>query len=113
MFLSNDYINVKSYLHKHDKIQKIINDYTDEFYQFQDYIWIIKKSSVHTCHRDNNGDFFNKGQKYPSYTMLIYLEDMDNSLDVIDKSHKAENKNAFDFNISDPLTKLGSPTGLF
>jgi len=109
--LANDYINVKDYLHKHGKIQKLIRGYTDESYEFQDYIWIIKKSSVHTCHRDNNGDFFNKGQKYPSYTMLIYLVDMDNSLDVIDKSHKVENKNAFDFNISNPLTKLGCKSG--
>jgi ectoine hydroxylase-related dioxygenase (phytanoyl-CoA dioxygenase family) len=36
---------------------------------------------------------------------------MDNSLDVIDKSHKVENKNNFDFNISDPLTKLGCKSG--
>jgi hypothetical protein len=109
--LANDYINVKDHLHKHERLQKLIRKYTSELYQFQDYIWIIKKSSVHTCHRDNNGDFFNKGQKYPSYTMLIYLEDMDNSLDVIDKSHKVENKNNFDFNISDPLTKLGCKSG--
>jgi hypothetical protein len=109
MCVSNDYINVKTYLHK--KLQKLIKHYTNENYQFQDYIFIIKKSSIHTCHRDNNGDFFNKDIKNPSYTMLVYLEDMNNALDVIDGSHKAENKNAFDFNISNPLTNLKCKSG--
>lgn len=54
-------------------------------YVLHDYIWIIKKSSVHTCHRDNNGDFFNAGQKYPSYTILIYLEDMEKCLGLFHK----------------------------
>jgi hypothetical protein len=54
---------------------------------FQDYIWIIQKSAVHTCHRDNNGDFFNKGQQWPSYTVLVYLENMDKCLAVLPDSH--------------------------
>jgi hypothetical protein len=66
-------------------------------YVFQDYIWIIKKSSVHTCHRDNNGDFFNEGQKHPSYTLLIYLEDMDKCLGVIPESHKDKDSYFFNF----------------
>jgi hypothetical protein len=66
-------------------------------YVFQDYIWVIKKSSVHTCHRDNNGDFFNPGQKHPSYTMLIYLDDIDKCLGVIPKSHKNQYHSAINF----------------
>jgi hypothetical protein len=76
----------------------------NEHYQFQDYIWIIEKSSVHTCHRDNNGDFFNKNQKYPSYTMLVYLEDMDKCLGVIPESHK--NPNSYFIDYSNSLTNL-------
>lgn len=57
-------------------------------YNFQDYIWLIKKSKVHTCHRDNNGSFFNKQQKYESYTIIFYLTDMEKNLDVIKGSHK-------------------------
>jgi hypothetical protein len=67
---------------------------------FQDYIWIIQKSAVHTCHRDNNGDFFNKGQKYPSYTMLLYLEDMEKCLGVIPKSHTNKYSYIVNFNNS-------------
>lgn len=66
-------------------------------YIFQDYILGIIKSLVHTCHRDYNGDFFNKNQKMPSYTILIFLEDMDYSLDVIPKSHKNKFNNLFNF----------------
>ena len=73
-------------------------------YQFQDYIWIIQKSSVHTCHRDNNGDFFNKGQQYPSYTLLLYLEDMEKCLGVIPTSHK--DVNSFNVNITNKVETL-------
>jgi hypothetical protein len=59
---------------------------------------------VHTCHRDNNGDFFNQGQKYPSYTMLTYLEDMDECLGVIPGSHKV--KNSFGINLTDKIRNL-------
>jgi hypothetical protein len=43
-------------------------------YEFQDYIFVIKKSSIHTCHRDANGDMFNEGQQHPSYTMLLFID---------------------------------------
>ena len=73
-------------------------------YVYQDYIWIIQKSTVHTCHRDNNGDFFNKGQKYPSYTMLVYLENMDKCLGVMPKSHKGMYENSV--NITDTVENI-------
>ena len=43
-------------------------------YEFQDYIFVLKKSSIHTCHRDANGDLFNQGQRHPSYTMLLFID---------------------------------------
>jgi hypothetical protein len=73
-------------------------------YVFQDYIWVIKKSSVHTCHRDNNGDFFNPGQKHPSYTILFYLEDIDKCLGVIPKSHLSPTNHAI--NLGDSLRNI-------
>ena len=95
---SNNYSTAKSLLINNNNLKNIIRKETKNInYIFQDYIWIIKKSSVHTCHRDNNGDFFNKGQKYPSYTMLIYLEDMDKCLGVIKSSHKNINSNNINF----------------
>jgi hypothetical protein len=102
--LKNNYHSIKDYIINNKRINNIIKIYTNKDYQFQDYIFIIKKSSIHTCHRDNNGDFFNKGQKYPSYTIIIYLEKMDKCLGVIPKSHL--NKNSFNFNITDPIKNI-------
>lgn len=94
----------KEFLIQHTGLQNKCFKKTGENYIFQDYIWIIQKSVVHTCHRDNNGDFFNKGQKYPSYTVLVYLEPMEKSLGVIPKSHLE--KGSFNFNITDPIIHL-------
>uniref|UniRef100_A0A6C0JKI1 Phytanoyl-CoA dioxygenase n=1 Tax=viral metagenome TaxID=1070528 RepID=A0A6C0JKI1_9ZZZZ len=91
-----DYKKTKSDLLNNPRLLEIIKNISPE-YVFQDYIWIIEKSSVHTCHRDNNGDFFNKGQKHPSYTMIVYLEDMDKCLAVIPSSHKEKNSYFTDF----------------
>lgn len=94
--VSGNYIKTKDYLLNHSSLKKIVYSISPD-YIFQDYIWIIQKSSVHTCHRDNNGDFFNEGQQYPSYTMLIYLEDMEKCLGVIPTSHKDKNSYFTDF----------------
>jgi hypothetical protein len=101
--LYGDYKKSKDYLLNNASLNNIIKSISLD-YKFQDYIWIIQKSSVHTCHRDNNGDFFNEGQKHPSYTMLIYLEDMEKCLGVIPKSHL--NKNSFFVNFNGNLINL-------
>jgi ectoine hydroxylase-related dioxygenase (phytanoyl-CoA dioxygenase family) len=93
---NSDYKTTKEVLLNQTKLNELVKTIGPE-YVFQDYIWIIQKSSVHTCHRDNNGDFFNEGQKYPSYTMLVYLEDMDKCLGVIPESHKNQYSYFVDF----------------
>ena len=95
--VNGEYKKTKDYLFNNNAMKKVVNSVGPD-YMFQDYVWIIKKSSVHTCHRDNNGDFFNEGQKYPSYTALVYLEDMDKCLGVIPKSHKNKYSYFVDFN---------------
>lgn len=100
---NNKYKEVKDYLFNTSKLQFIVKNTN---YIFQDYIWIIKRSSIHTCHRDNNGDFFNKNQKYPSYTSLIYLENMDKCLGVIPYSHKLENKNKYNINLTNQVKNI-------
>jgi hypothetical protein len=87
---SGDYKGAKTELLQNEALNELIKKTLGQEYQFQDYIWIIQKSSVHTCHRDNNGDFFNEGQQHPSYTMLIYLEKMEKCLGVIPGSHTSE-----------------------
>jgi hypothetical protein len=99
-----NYEFVKKYLINNIKINETIKKEVGEGYLLQDYIWIIQKSSVHTCHRDNNGDFFNEGQKHPSYTMLIYLEDMEKCLGVVPRSH--EDPNSYNINMTNPIINL-------
>uniref|UniRef100_A0A6C0HMC3 Phytanoyl-CoA dioxygenase n=1 Tax=viral metagenome TaxID=1070528 RepID=A0A6C0HMC3_9ZZZZ len=99
--VEGNYKEAKEHLLQDKRLIGLLKQTLGEAYQFQDYIWIIQKSSVHTCHRDNNGDFFNKGQKYPSYTLLLYLEDMEKCLGVIPTSHKDVNS----FNVN-PTNKV-------
>ena len=102
--LNKDYKTVKMRLLNNDKLKNLCMSATSNEYKLQDYIWIIQQSAVHTCHRDNNGDFFNENQKYPSYTLLIYLENMDKCLGVIPGSHKSIYSNLI--NITDPIDNL-------
>lgn len=101
---SGNYKKVKQSIMENTKMQNIIKEQLGEEYIFQDYIFIIKKSAIHTCHRDANGDFFNENQKYPSYTMLIFLEDMEKCLGVIPESHK--NVNSYNFNFTENITNV-------
>ena len=86
--IEKNYKSVKTILLENPHMTNMIHDVTGSpDYIFQDYVWIIQKSAVHTCHRDNNGNFFNKGQQHASYTALVYLEEMSKCLAVIPKSH--------------------------
>jgi len=78
--------SVKAYIQSHPRVLEIIES-LGPGYEFQDYVFILKKSSIHTCHRDANGDLFNEGQSHPSYTMLVFLEGSDNCLEVAPGSH--------------------------
>lgn len=99
-YISNDKsLYIKERIIKSNQIQHKIEEQLGPSYTFHDYMFLIQKSQIHTCHRDYNGDFFNKNQKYPSYTMIIYLENMDKCLEVIPKSHESFYSHAF--NITD------------
>lgn len=106
---TDNYLGVKQYLSNSKSINDVIYNQIGDEYTMHDYIWIIKKSSVHTCHRDNNGDFFNQGQKHPSYTMLIYIEDMGKCLGVIPESHKSKYMNGI--NIIDNVKNISCKKG--
>ena len=93
---NNKQSEIKKYIHEQKKgVLSIIGP----DYEFQDYMFVIKKSQFNACHRDYNGTFFNEKQKYPSYTIIIYLHKMDKCLDIIPKSHK--NKSEYDINLTD------------
>lgn len=106
----NDYYNAKKSLINNVYLLDTVKNYIkNDDYIFQDYIWIIKKSSVHTCHRDNNGDFFNVNQKYPSYTLLVYLEDAEKCLGVVPYSHF--NVNSYSINVTNVVNYLPCKKG--
>lgn len=98
------YRELQHEIHNHPKLRHFIKKHLGQHYEFQDYIWMIEKSHVNTCHRDNNGDFFNQRQKHPSYTMLLFLEDMDKCLSVYAGSHK--HKLSHCVNFSTPLQNI-------
>jgi len=85
------------------KLLNILKNKTGEGYVFHDYIFIIKKSAIHTCHRDSNGDMFNDILN-PSYTMILFLEDMDKCLGVIPSSHK--DKHSFEYNFTNKVKQV-------
>ena len=99
-----NYKYAKYYIMTHTNVLHTIKQNLGNDYVFQDYIWVIQKSKVHTCHRDNNGDFFNKGQKYPGYTIIFYLESMEKCLGTIPTSHK--DKNSYNTNFGNALVNI-------
>jgi hypothetical protein len=106
----NDHYNVKQLLINNKSLLNLMkNKIKENGYVFQDYILIIKKSSIHTCHRDNNGDLLNKNLKYLSYTLLLYIEDTEKCLGVIPNSHK--NINSYNFNLKNEVQYLPCKRG--
>ena len=111
MCQNREYKELKAEMHSDKNLQKIIHSISAK-HQFQDYIWIIEKSAVHTCHRDNNGTFFNVGQKHPSYTMIVYLDQgmgQEKCLGVIPRSHKSKYANMV--NVFDQVRDIQCSTG--
>jgi hypothetical protein len=111
-----EFQEIQKYIQNHPKLLQRLRECLPlreeeqvEKYQFQDYLWIIQKSVVHICHRDNNGDFFNEGQRYPSYTVLLYLEEMEPALGVFIGSHRDRYTNAV--NLWTPITGLNCKKG--
>jgi hypothetical protein len=88
---SKKYLDAQKFMQNHSGFLKQMNQLLGEDYVFMDYIFTIEKSSISTCHRDENGSVFTPQNKHPSYTILFYLEPMDACLDIIPGSHKERN----------------------
>lgn len=99
---TENYKKAYHFIVNHPSICSRIREKTDSSYIFQDYSYFILKSRVHTCHRDNNGTFFNPTQKHPSYTIIFYLEDIGQGLDVIPGSHLSKHQ-VFVSNPTNPI----------
>lgn len=105
---TKQYQELKNAIQNDPEIREIVYRVSPD-YVLQDYIWIIEKSAVHTCHRDNNGTFFNHGQQHLSYTMLVYLEDMGKCLGVIPQSHLSPD--AYAVNLQDQVVDIVCSAG--
>jgi len=86
------YKELKTEMQQHPSMRKIVESLGKD-YDFQDYVLVIEKSSVNTCHRDYNGTFSNPKQKHKSYTILVYLEPMGRCLGVIPGSQASKYAN--------------------
>ena len=99
------YKELKTDIQSNPKLQSIVKSISPD-YDFQDYVLVIEKSAVHTCHRDYNGTFSNPTQKHKSYTIIVYLEPMEKCLGVIPRSHLSKHANAFNVNVKNNVRDL-------
>jgi len=85
---NKDYSGIKNIVHNNKNLLANIKNKLGDDYVLMDYIWFIENSVVHTCHRDNNSHLF-QFNNYPrrSYTMILYIDDMDKCLDIIPGSN--------------------------
>ena len=88
---SKKYLDAQKFIQNHSGFLTQMNQLLGEEYVFMDYIFTIEKSSISTCHRDENGSVFTPQNKHPSYTIIFYLEPMEACLDVIPGTHKERN----------------------
>lgn len=85
------YEYIYDYITTHPRVLQNIRGVIGDGYEFKNYLLSIEKSSVSTCHRDENGQFFNKDLKHPSYTILFYLKQLNGCLDIVENSHTQHN----------------------
>ena len=108
---NKDYKTIKEIVHNNKTLLTSIKTVLGEDYQLMDYIWFIENSVVHTCHRDNNSHIF-KFNEYPrrSYTMILYIDDMEKCLDVISGSNNIGYGN-IGMNLYDPTKTILCKSG--
>lgn len=68
-------------------IKMIIKNILGDSYNLIDYMYVIEDSAIHTYHRDYTSSKQYNNLEYPSYTMILYLDDFGNGLNIIPKSH--------------------------
>jgi ectoine hydroxylase-related dioxygenase (phytanoyl-CoA dioxygenase family) len=99
--INNNLSKIKTFVENSRTWKQTLADILGNEYVMNDYVFLIKKSCIHTCHRDYNNQYYNKDQQYPSYTFIIYLENMEKCLDVIPGSQKSKNEN--DYNVKNRI----------
>ncbi len=89
---NDENMKAADFVKKSARINEIILKRLGVDYVFPNYSFVIKKSQLSSCHRDDNGTMINTNSQYPSYTLIIFLKPMENCLKVIEGSHKKQDK---------------------
>lgn len=84
---NNEHDKAADYIKKSAVVNEFVIKKLGTDYVFADYKFILKKSQLSSCHRDDNGTMVNKKSIYPSYTVIVFLKPMEHCLKVINKSH--------------------------
>lgn len=101
---NNQDMEVKYNLLNNTNIKNFILNKFGPDYELHDYISILKKDQLNACHRDYNTILYNKNQKYISYTLIIYFENIEKCLDIIPETHNSLYANIL--NITDFTTSI-------
>jgi hypothetical protein len=99
-------INIKEFQKDNQKIFNSILKKLPNYYQFLDYEYKIVNSTVYTFHRDVTSSKNYQGLVYPSYTLIIYINNNNNKLlSICPNSHKQK------LFISPPINIYGRTSG--
>jgi len=82
-----DFVSIKQFFLSNQNITYKIHEILPEEYILIDYTYVIENSSIHTFHRDYTSSKNYNNLKYPSYTMILYLDNSDTGLNIIPGSH--------------------------
>jgi hypothetical protein len=83
-----DFVSIKHFFLNNKHIISKIHEVLPQEYVLIDYTYVIENSSIHTFHRDYTSSKNYNNLKYPSYTMILYLDKSDTGLNIIPGSHR-------------------------
>lgn len=82
-----EYKRIVKFLLRYNRINDMIKTQLGEDYVLINYSYLIQNSSIHTYHRDYTSSKNYNNLEYPSYTMILYLDDSNVGLNLIPGSH--------------------------
>lgn len=84
---NKNYKELKHFFMQNNKLKNILNN----DYVLIDYSYFIENSAIHTYHRDYTSSQKYNNLDFPSYTLILYLNNSDIGLNLIPGSHVDEN----------------------
>jgi ectoine hydroxylase-related dioxygenase (phytanoyl-CoA dioxygenase family) len=82
-----NYSEIKNFFLNNSQINYKIKNILGKDYILIDYCYLIENSAIHTYHRDYTSSMKYNNLTFPSYTMILYLDNSDTGLNVIPGSH--------------------------